>query len=311
MSIAYLHDKIRKSDSINNLTWFEEVFFYRLLTICDGCGRYDARPKVLKADLFQLKDGITLKQIEKALNRLSTAGMVLVYTYDQRTFLQLVNWEKYQDARDEKSDYPPPPEYVENKSRAKPTENQPGNVKLLFPIDKPPPEVFCVMPCEGKKQEYKVTREYLSEMSGLYRGIDIERETLNALAWLKNNPTKRKTHNGMTRFLGSWYSKAQNNAPIRLPVAGQEAVPPEQVYQKPENQPEEWVNALNSIREAVGNQCFNTWFDPVACHGIRDGTLELTVPTESFRTCLIENYKPLLLKATGAKEISVRQWKAS
>ena len=85
---------------------------------------------------------------------------------------------------------------------------------------------------------------------------------------------------------------------------------PEQVFQKPEN-PDEWVNALKIIRETVGNQCFNTWFDPVACHGIRDGTLELIVPTESFQTCLIENYKPLLLKATGAKEISVRQWKAS
>ena len=102
---------------------------------------------------------------------------------------------------------------------------------------------------------------------------------------------------------------AQKSAPVAKEKPVEHT--PEQVFQKPENQPEEWVNALNSIRKTVGNQCFNTWFDPVACHGIRDGTLELTVPTESFRTCLIENYKPLLLKATGAKEISVRQWKAS
>jgi len=80
---------------------------------------------------------------------------------------------------------------------------------------KPPPEVFCVMPCNGKKQEYPVTQQYVAEMSGLYPGIDIERETFNALAWLKNNPTRRKTHNGMTRFLGNWYNRAQNNLQTR------------------------------------------------------------------------------------------------
>ena len=52
-------------------------------------------------------------------------------------------------------------------------------------------------------------------MSGLYRGIDIELETLNALAWLKNNPTRRKTYTGMKSYLGRWYSRAQNNAGSR------------------------------------------------------------------------------------------------
>ena len=59
---------------------------------------------------------------------------------------------------------------------------------------KPPPEVFCVMPCDGKKQEFPVTRQYIAEMSRLYRGIDIELETLNALAWLKNNPKIGRAH---------------------------------------------------------------------------------------------------------------------
>ena len=80
---------------------------------------------------------------------------------------------------------------------------------------KPPPEVFCVMPCDGKRQKFPVTKEYLAEMSELYRGIDIELETLNALAWLKNNPSRRKTHNGMTRFLGNWYNRAQDNSQTR------------------------------------------------------------------------------------------------
>ena len=109
MPTRLIRDKICKSESIDELTWFEEVFFYRLITLCDDFGRYDARPKVLKADLFPLKDGVTLSQIENALNKLSTVGMVQVYMYDQKPFLQLVTWEKYQNVRNHKSKYPQPP----------------------------------------------------------------------------------------------------------------------------------------------------------------------------------------------------------
>ena len=109
MPTRLLRDKICKSESIDELSWFEEVLFYRLITICDDYGRYDARPKILKADLFPLKDGVTLSQIEKALNKLSTVGMVQVYMYDQKPLLQLATWEKYQNVRNKKSKYPEPP----------------------------------------------------------------------------------------------------------------------------------------------------------------------------------------------------------
>ena len=81
---------------------------------CDDYGRYDGRLKVLKADLFPLKDGVTLTQIDKALNKLSTAGMVQVYEYDQKPFLQLVTWEKHQNIRNHKSKYPQPPANIDN-----------------------------------------------------------------------------------------------------------------------------------------------------------------------------------------------------
>ncbi len=103
-----IRESIRKSGSIDGLTWFEEVFFYRLITACDDFGRYDARPKILKADLFPLKDGVTLRQISDALHRLSTAGMVQVYEYDQKPFLQLTAWTRHQQVRNKKSKFPAP-----------------------------------------------------------------------------------------------------------------------------------------------------------------------------------------------------------
>jgi DnaD/phage-associated family protein len=92
---------------VNELTWVEEVFFYRLIVNCDDYGRMDARPAIIKARLFPLKD-ITLKQIGEILNKLVMVGMVMVYEYDQRPYLQLVTWGDHQQIRNKKSKFPSP-----------------------------------------------------------------------------------------------------------------------------------------------------------------------------------------------------------
>ena len=104
-----IKESICTSDTIDQLTWFEEVFFYRLIVNCDDYGRFDARLPILKARLFPLKS-VTEKQISDALNKLSTVGIVTVYEYDGRPYLQLVTWDKHQQIRAKKSKYPAPEE---------------------------------------------------------------------------------------------------------------------------------------------------------------------------------------------------------
>ena len=50
-----IKESICTSDSINQLTPFQEVFFYRLLVNCDDYGRLDARPEVLASKLYPLR----------------------------------------------------------------------------------------------------------------------------------------------------------------------------------------------------------------------------------------------------------------
>jgi hypothetical protein len=73
------------------------------------------------------------------------------------------------------------------------------------------PIVFCELPCSGNLKIFHVPTDYISEMKNLYPGVDIEKEVLRAKGWLVNNPRKQKTHDGMTRFLGSWFARVQNN----------------------------------------------------------------------------------------------------
>jgi hypothetical protein len=102
-----IKESICTSDTIDQLSWFEEVFFYRLIVNCDDYGRFDARLPILKARLFPLK-AVTEKQISEALNKLSTVGIVALYEYDGRPYLQLVTWDKHQQIRAKKSKYPAP-----------------------------------------------------------------------------------------------------------------------------------------------------------------------------------------------------------
>lgn len=103
-----LKESICTSDTLDRLTWFDEVFFYRLIVCCDDFGRYDARPMILKNRLFPLKDDLTTKAVEASLLRLTTVGLVMTYVCDGRPYLQLKTWGRYQRIRAKHSKFPAP-----------------------------------------------------------------------------------------------------------------------------------------------------------------------------------------------------------
>lgn len=106
-----LKESICTSDSVDLLSWFEEVLFYRLIVNCDDFGRYDGRAAVIRGKLFPLKS-VTNKQISDAVNKLAAVGMIILYDCDGKPYLQLVNWESHQQIRAKKSKYPAPCENV-------------------------------------------------------------------------------------------------------------------------------------------------------------------------------------------------------
>ena len=102
-----LKESICRSETIAQLSWFEEVLFYRLIVVCDDYGRFDGRPAIIKGTCFPLND-VTVKTIEVALSRLVTVGLVRGYEVQGRPTLQLLTWGKHQQIRAKKSKYPSP-----------------------------------------------------------------------------------------------------------------------------------------------------------------------------------------------------------
>ena len=111
-----IKETICRSDSIDSLSWFEEVLFYRLIVVCDDYGRFDGRPAIIKGACFPLKDDITKKHISEAIDKLSTVGLVRGYEFQGRPYLQLTTWDCHQQIRAKKSKYPSPDDVAKNQS---------------------------------------------------------------------------------------------------------------------------------------------------------------------------------------------------
>lgn len=104
-----IRETICKSDSIDQLTPFQEVVFYRLIVNCDDFGRFDARAKLVSSLLFPLKT-IEEDDMEDALQALVKADLITIYTVNGKRYLQMNTWLKYQQKRSDKSKYPSPDE---------------------------------------------------------------------------------------------------------------------------------------------------------------------------------------------------------
>ena len=65
-------------------------------------------------------------------------------------------------------------------------------------------------PCVGDPPTWALTATKLAEYQETFPHLDVLAECRLALQWCRDNAPKRKTANGMTRFLGTWLAKAQN-----------------------------------------------------------------------------------------------------
>lgn len=103
-----IKESICTSDSVDQLSWFEEVLFCRLIVNCDDFGRFDGRTAVIKNRLFPLKDNLTIKSVETAINKLASAGLVALYVFEGKPYLHLPTWNEHQTIRAKRSKYPEP-----------------------------------------------------------------------------------------------------------------------------------------------------------------------------------------------------------
>lgn len=102
-----LRDGILTSESVSALSWAEEVFYRRLMSVADDHGRFHAAPKLIRAACYPLLiDKVSDADIGKWLTSCVTAALVSVYpAADGKRYLQITKFGQQVRA---KSKFPEP-----------------------------------------------------------------------------------------------------------------------------------------------------------------------------------------------------------
>lgn len=108
MPTRILRDGILSSERIALLSWPEEVFYRRLMSVVDDHGRYYAQAKLLRSACYPLQiDKVSDPDIGKWLSACETAGLVRVYaTSDAKRYLEMLDFGQRVQS---KSKFPDPP----------------------------------------------------------------------------------------------------------------------------------------------------------------------------------------------------------
>lgn len=89
-----LREGVCTSELINMLSPEEEVMFYRLLVVCDDYGYADARPAILKAQCFPLKESVKPADIDRWLSAIAGKTLIARYLKDSKPYLAVSKWEQ-------------------------------------------------------------------------------------------------------------------------------------------------------------------------------------------------------------------------
>lgn len=177
------------------------------------------------------------QSIRTALKLLEKLEIVTSKSTNKCTVIHFVNWDRYQDEQPAPnqqtnqhltSNQPAPNQHLTTNKNERKKENIKTDTSYLAqsdagassapePADEQEPPVAMIPLADGS--EFPVPASLASEYAAAYPGVDVAGELAQVRAWCLSNPRKRKTKNGIRRFLNSWLDRAQNQ------VGGQRASP--------------------------------------------------------------------------------------
>lgn len=222
-----IKETIHESEKLNSLSDFNFRLWVYLLTFVDDYGRGDARPKIIKGNCFPLRDRVTVNDIDAGLHALADTGCISLYEVGGKPYLCFPSWGKHQRIQTKRSRYPEPPEIDElhgNPPSSTVThgespseieieeeveEELEGEIENTISAEASSAPVAALMLLDGS--QWEISQEDAEKDAQAYPAVDVLQEYLQMARWLDANPKKRKTRNGIKRFINSWLERAQNS----------------------------------------------------------------------------------------------------
>ena len=223
---------------------FTRLLYIGLWTAADDHGRGSAEPARLAAEIFPydlLRDsrGVS-RRIAASLGKLAEDCRIVLYEVNGETYYEVANWSKHQRMDNAgKPKVPTPYDDGAKVSRRlaatrgdsrleQGTGNREQGTELMAsaicselcsddqtPSPRPAEDASPVVmefPCNGTRRKWQLRQSRIDQWREAFPAVDVLAECRRALAWINDNPTKRKTANGMAKFLGAWLGRVQDRS---------------------------------------------------------------------------------------------------
>ena len=96
------------STNLNQTTLGAECLFWRLMTVADDYGRFEAEARIIKGRCFPIRDAVSVRQAGWWLQELVKTHLIILYEVNDKRYGHFVTWDKYQYVRAKHSKHPAP-----------------------------------------------------------------------------------------------------------------------------------------------------------------------------------------------------------
>lgn len=160
--------------------------------------------------------------IRKWLKVFESEDMISLKSTNKYTHINIVNYDKFQDAGETIAELNA--QQTAYQSAYQSAQRSADNIRIIRNIrskedinttcseqtsfaSEPNTGLPALILKDGSR--FHISQNHFNEFVNAYPGVDIRDQILKMSQWLKTNPTKRKTKNGIMRFINSWIARAE------------------------------------------------------------------------------------------------------
>ena len=160
--------------------------------------------------------------IRKWLKVFESEDMISLKSTNKYTHINIVNYDKFQDVGETLAELNA--QQTAYQSAYQSAQRSADNIRIIRNIRSkedinttcPEQTSFASEPVKDLPplilkdgSRFHISQNHFNEFVNAYPGVDVRDQILKMSQWLKTNPTKRKTKNGIMRFINSWIARAE------------------------------------------------------------------------------------------------------
>lgn len=160
--------------------------------------------------------------IRKWLKVFESEDMISLKSTNKYTHINIVNYDKFQDVGETLAELNAQQSAYQTAYQS--AQRSADNIRIIRNIRSkedinttcPEQTSFASEPNTGLPplilkdgSRFHISENHLNEFVDAYPGVDVREQIMKMSQWLKVNPTKRKTKNGIMRFINSWIARSE------------------------------------------------------------------------------------------------------